>query len=103
MFATECAGTFGKTTKPVDIMNDLAVNSIVFKKSCKLMGNRFELSVVSDNELWANERIDAGIAEIKRIEQLLTTFSDDSETNRVNQNAGIKPTRVSAETFALVE
>jgi thiamine biosynthesis lipoprotein len=74
----------------------------VFKRSCKLMGNRFELSVVATNEKWANERIDAGIQEIQRIEKLLTTFSDDSETNQVNNNAGIKPVVVSRETFELI-
>ncbi|HWZ03176.1 MAG TPA: FAD:protein FMN transferase [Mucilaginibacter sp.] len=67
------------------------------------MGNSFELTVVADDETWANERIEAGIAEIQRIERLLTTFSDDSETNRVNQNAGIRPVEVSRETFDLVE
>ncbi len=80
-------------------MSDL----LVFKKSCKLMGNRFELTVVAADENWANERIEAGIAEIQRIERLLTTFSDDSETNQVNQNAGIVPVAVSRETFNLVE
>jgi len=66
------------------------------------MGNRFELSVVADDEQWANEKIDAGIAEIQRIERLLTTFSDDSETNRVNANAGVAPVAVSRETFELI-
>lgn len=67
------------------------------------MGNRFELSVVAESEQWAAEMIDAGIEEIKRIERLLTTFSDDSETNKVNANAGIKPMAVSRETFELVK
>jgi len=75
---------------------------LVFKRDCKLMGNRFELSVVSDNEKWANEKIDEGISEIQRIEKLLTTFSDDSETNQVNNNAGIMPVHVSPETFDLI-
>jgi len=66
------------------------------------MGNRFELSVVATDEKWANERIDAGIQEIQRIEKLLTTFSDDSETNQVNNNAGIMPVAVSRETFELI-
>ena len=74
----------------------------VFKRSCKLMGNRFELSVVAAGENWANDRIDAGIQEIQRIEKLLTTFSDDSETNQVNNNAGIKPVVVSRETYDLI-
>ena len=37
----------------------------VFKKGLKLMGNHFEISAVSDNEAWANERIDAGVREIR--------------------------------------
>jgi len=80
----------------------MAVSS-AFKKSYKLMGNHFELTVVADNEKWAHERIDAGVSEIQRIERLLTTFSDDSETNLINKNAGISPVAVSAETFNLVE
>jgi thiamine biosynthesis lipoprotein len=75
----------------------------VIKRTCKLMGNRFELSVVADDEQWANKKIHAGITEIQRIEKLLTTFSDDSETNRVNSNAGIKPVEVSRETFSLIQ
>jgi thiamine biosynthesis lipoprotein len=67
------------------------------------MGNHFELSVVADDEKWAYEKIEAGINEIKRIEKLLTTFSEDSETNQVNQNAGIKPVKVSRETFDLIK
>jgi len=67
------------------------------------MGNRFELNVVSDDAIWAEERIDAAIAEIKRIEQLLTTFKDDSQTNEINRNAGIKPVKVDQEVFDLVE
>jgi len=74
-----------------------------FKKSCRLMGNHFELTVVADDEKWAHERIDAGVNEIQRIERLLTTFSDDSETNLINRNAGEKPVVVSAETFNLIE
>jgi len=75
----------------------------VYKRSCKLMGNRFELNVVAHNEKWANDRIDAGINEIIRIEKLLTTFSDDSETNKINRNAGIQPVVVSRETFELIK
>lgn len=67
------------------------------------MGNRFELSVVGADEQWANEKIDIGIAEIQRIERLLTTFSNDSETNLVNANAGVRPVAVSRETFNLIQ
>jgi thiamine biosynthesis lipoprotein len=81
----------------------MKATSTIFKRACKLMGNRFELSVVAIDEKWANEKIDSGINEIQRIEKLLTTFSDDSETNQVNANAGIKPVTVSRETFNLIQ
>lgn len=66
------------------------------------MGNRFELSVVSDDEAWAEQRIDEGIAEIQRIERLLTTFSEDSQTNLVNRMAGVEPVVVDREVFELI-
>jgi FAD:protein FMN transferase len=75
----------------------------LFKRGLKLMGNHFELSVVSDNESWAEEKIDLGVEEIRRIEKLLTTFKDDSETNLINRNAGIQPVHVSEEVFRLIE
>ena len=67
------------------------------------MGNRFEISVVSDDEHWAQKCIDAAVTEISRIEKLLTTFSDDSQTNLVNRNAGLQPVGVDREVFELVE
>ena len=67
------------------------------------MGNRFQLSVVGDNPEWANRCIDAGVAEISRIEQLLTTYSEDSETAAINRRAGISPVKVSEETFQLIQ
>ena len=73
-----------------------------FKRPQKLMGNAFEITVVSDNENSANEHIDSAIAEIQRIEKLLTTFSDESQTNLINQNAGIKPVKVDWEIFNLI-
>lgn len=84
----------------VEIANN---NLTVHKRALRLMGNRFELSVVSDNETWAQACIDAGIAEISRIEKLLTTFSDDSQINEINRNAGIQPVKVDEEVFNLIE
>lgn len=67
------------------------------------MGNRFELSVVSPDAGWANQRLDEAVAEISRIERLLTTYSDDSQTNQINANAGRCPVQVDAEVYALIE
>lgn len=74
-----------------------------YRQALKLMGNRFEISVVGADERWAHERIDAGVGEIRRIEKLLTTYDDESETNLINRNAGIAPVKVSPETFQIIE
>ncbi len=68
----------------------------------KLMGNRFELTVVHEDGKFADECISAAVTEIQRIEKLLTTFSDDSQTNLINQQAGIKPVVVDKEVFDLI-
>ena len=59
--------------------------------------------LVGNDEKWAYDCIDAGIAEIQRIEKLLTTFSEESETALINRNAGIGPVCVSRETFDIIE
>lgn len=75
----------------------------LFKRGLLLMGNHFEISVVSEDQAWAEERIDMAVDEIRRIEKVLTTFKEDSETNLINRNAGIQPVRVSEEVFSLIE
>jgi FAD:protein FMN transferase len=77
--------------------------TIVYHKSLKLMGNHFQISAVAEEEKWAHECIDAGIAEIQRIEKLLTTFNEESETALINRYAGVKPVEVSRETFNIIE
>ena len=47
----------------------------IFKRLEKLMGNRFELTVVCADEKLAHVSLEKAIAEISRIEKLLTTFS----------------------------
>ncbi|MEP6950243.1 MAG: FAD:protein FMN transferase [Ginsengibacter sp.] len=74
-----------------------------FNLEMKLMGNRFGITVVAHSEEWANEMINEGVKEIQRIEKLLTTFSDDSETSLINKNAGIQPVRVSSEVYNIIE
>jgi thiamine biosynthesis lipoprotein len=76
---------------------------VMYKKAMKLMGNHFEITVVAEKEAWAYAQIDKGVAEIQRIEKLLTTFSEDSETNLINKNAGIAAVKVSGEIIALIQ
>lgn len=76
---------------------------MIHRKAERLMGNGFEIAIVSDNQEWAFSMIELAITEIKRIEKLLTTFSDDSITNLVNNSAGEVPVKVPKEFFDLVE
>ncbi len=75
----------------------------VFSKTVKLMGNRFVISVVENIEIYAKNLINTAIEEISRIENIFTTFKPGSETNLINQNAGIKPVSVCDEMFELVQ
>src|SRR5476651_770736 len=77
--------------------------SIIFRRSMRLMGDQFEISVVSSDPNWADERIDDAVAEINRVEKLLSAFSDDSTINVINRNAGVKPVKVNGEIFRLID
>lgn len=68
----------------------------------KLMGNLFDFAVVCESQSIGAAQIEEGINEIKRIENLFTTFSDTSLTNEVNRMAGISPVEVTGEFFDLV-
>jgi len=77
--------------------------SVIFRRVVRLMGNQFEISVVGNDPHWADERIDDAIAEINRVEKLLSTFSDDTPINKINRNAGIKPVKTTGEIFRLID
>lgn len=74
-----------------------------FRKPQKLMGNAFEITVVDNHESTAYQHIEAAVAEIQRIEKLLTTFSENSQTSLINHYAGIQPVKVDREVFDLIE
>ena len=61
----------------------------IHRKVLRLMGNRFEITVVSEDEEGATERIEEAIAEIRRIEAILTTFDESSQTNLINRKSGL--------------
>lgn len=75
----------------------------LFQRTELLMGNRFDLAVVGDDEVKANLALEKAIYEIKRIEALLSTYQMDSQINQVNEQAGISPVAVDEEVFNLVE
>jgi thiamine biosynthesis lipoprotein len=75
----------------------------IYSKGLRLMGNHFQISAVAEDEARALKAIDAAIAEIQRIEALLTTYKEGSQTNMINEYAGVEPVRVDMEVFGLIE
>jgi len=75
---------------------------IPVKVQTRLMGNTFEFIALAPNEEIGHEQIAVGVEEIKRIEKVFTTFSDNSVTNEVNRMAGVSPVEVPEEFFWLV-
>ena len=82
---------------------DLETDQLLYKRVLKLMGNRFEISVVTEHELVANDCIDAAVEEIRRIETLLTTYNESSQTCLINKYAGVMPVKVDQEVYDLIE
>ncbi|VXA97902.1 FAD:protein FMN transferase [Maribacter litoralis] len=74
-----------------------------YKRTLKLMGSRFEITVVGKDQVEANEYIDLAISEISRIEKLISSWDPNSQTSLINKNAGIQPVQVDAELFGLIQ
>lgn len=74
-----------------------------YKRTLKLMGSRFDITVVAKDPVEANEYIDLAINEITRIEQLISSWDPKSQTSEINRNAGIKPVKIDSELFDLIQ
>lgn len=71
------------------------------RKQARLMGSAFEFVTVTEADA-PDDHLDTAIAEVRRMEALLTEFSDTSHTARLNQAAGIHAVDVDPEVYALL-
>ncbi|HAS43360.1 MAG TPA: hypothetical protein DCS93_22965 [Microscillaceae bacterium] len=96
-----------KNTETGSLNNSLKLDEThgmrVFKKTLLLMGSRFEVIVVDQNQVTAQHHIHAAIAEIKRIEQLISSWDKQSQTSAINRAAGLKSVMVDTELISLIE
>jgi thiamine biosynthesis lipoprotein len=67
------------------------------------MGSRFDITVVANDSVQGNQYIDTALAEISRIEKLISSWDGNSQTSKINRNAGIKPVKVDSELVELIE
>ncbi|GGB18329.1 FAD:protein FMN transferase [Puia dinghuensis] len=68
----------------------------------RLMGSDFELIVVEKDYASSLLQLQQGVEEIRRIEHLLTEFSDDSQTALLNRYAGTQAQTVGTEVYQLI-
>jgi thiamine biosynthesis lipoprotein len=75
----------------------------VFKKQTVLMGSVFELVVLENDSVIAQQHFQKAITEIERIENLISEWRPHTQISHVNQNAGIGPVKVDLEVFELTQ
>lgn len=75
----------------------------VFTRTVKLMGSRFDITVVANDEEQGDLYIDQAIGEVERIERLISSWDSASQTASVNRMAGKSPVKVDSELFQLIE
>lgn len=98
LLLTACAIFPVRVSKPVSKPS----GAVTLKRAQFLMGTMVEITAVAPSETLAQAALTAGFHEIRRLENLLSTWIETSELSRVNQAAGQKPVSVSDETFSLL-
>ncbi len=73
-----------------------------FRRAARLMGSAFEFIIIAPPEE-GEALLDVCVNEVKRIELLLTEFSDTSQTSQINKAAGKDPIEVDEETFQIIK
>ncbi|CAH8282081.1 thiamine biosynthesis lipoprotein [Mariniflexile fucanivorans] len=87
----------------VILITSISASQNVYNRTLKLMGSRFDITVVAENESEGNEYIDLAVNEIARIEKLISSWDANSQTSEINRNSGIKPVVVDDELFQLIK
>lgn len=79
-----------------------ALTAATVKEVRKKMGSRFEITVVHEDEATAKQAIESAYEEIDRIEELISSWRQGSETSSIHRSAGRHPVAVSRELFQLI-
>ncbi len=77
-------------------------NERLFRETRKAMYTVTTITVSAATDETARRAIDAAFLALDRIEKLMNYYSKDSEVSEINRNAGVRPVRVSPETFEVV-
>jgi FAD:protein FMN transferase len=75
----------------------------MYKKSMPMMDTIVSITVVCESKERAEKAMEEAFAAIDHIGNLINYYSDTSELSAINRNAGISETKVSPETFGIIE
>jgi thiamine biosynthesis lipoprotein len=73
-----------------------------YSETLLLMGSRFSFTAVAKDETQARAVIQKGIDEVTRIEKLISSWDEGSQTSAINREAGKKALSVGKEFYQLV-
>ncbi len=76
---------------------------LIHKRKVSLLGSPFEITVVANDTVQANRYEDMAIAEVKRIENLISDWIPTTPLSQINQNAGKQAVKVPLELIELIE
>ena len=81
----------------------VSFGQITHIRKLSMLGSPLEMTVVAKDTVDGNYYIDLAIAEVKRVENLISDWIPTTQISQVNQNAGIKAVKVDKEVYELVE
>lgn len=85
------------------LVSNIVVAQVQRHRAVTLMGSRFDITIEAKDSLSAEKYIDESIAEIERIENLISEWRPQTQISEVNRNAGIKPVKVDKEVIRLTQ
>jgi thiamine biosynthesis lipoprotein len=97
-FLTVGVGVFVALSLPVALRR----HSSLVKRTFPLMGTIAEVQVAHKDERFAEDAIDAAIAELQWVERTMTRFRSDSDIGRANNGAGSDGVRMTAATGVVI-
>lgn len=74
----------------------------IYKRALSMLGSPFEITVVANDSISGEKALDMAVAEVRRVENLISDWKPDTEISAVNRNAGKQAVKVSNEVFELV-
>jgi thiamine biosynthesis lipoprotein len=84
-------------------LSSLQAQTDSYARVLNLMGSRFEVKALAENQAVAQQAVEKAITEITRIEALISSWDSTSQTSLINRNAGIRPVKINLELFELIQ